>query len=142
MKKALLVVGLLLIAGSAKADTLLDQLYFGFVGNAKFVYEATTEGVSKPEFLDNFVEIGKIKEDHIAAIDAGIGGTILPDTAQVSGAEWSLGGKIHLAPIFKNYVNLPEQWAFLNTVEIDARGSYNFTYHHPFYGLCLAYPFK
>lgn len=143
MKKLLVAVVLLFGCSTIKAEeTLLDQFYAGFVGNAKFVYEMTTDGVSKPEFLDNFFEIGKLDGDYIAAIDSGVGGTILPDTAEFSGAEWSTGAKLHLAPFIKSYVNLPEQWAFLRTLEIDARGSYNWTEHHPFWGLCLAYPFK
>lgn len=142
MKRLMIVVALLIGPRIAFADTLLDQFYAGFVGNAKFAYETTTEGVSKPEFLDNFVEIGSINGDHIVALDAGVGGTILPNSSEFRGAEWSLGGKLHLSPIIKNYVRLPEQWAFLNTLEIDARGSYDLTQHHPFWGIVAAYPFK
>lgn len=121
--------------------TLLDQFYAGFVGNAKFAIESTTDGGSHPEFLDNFIEIGKVKGDHIAAIDSGIGGTLLPANNQLSAAEWTSGGKLHLAPLIKNYVHLPDQFTFLNTLEIDARGSYNWTLHHPFWGVVMAYPF-
>ena len=145
MKKMNMLFALMVMmtmGSNVKAESLLDQFYFGFVGHAKFAIESTTEGTSKPEFLDNFVEIGKVNGDHIAALDFGVGGTILPDTAQYRSAEWSTGGKIHLAPLIRAYVNLPEQWSFLRTLEIDARASYNWTEHHPFYGLVAAYAFK
>lgn len=144
MKRYLKVIILLLTVGPrpAFADSLLDQFYGGFVGNAKFAIESTSDGTAHPEFLDNFFEIGNIKGQHLAAIDAGISGTILPDSAQLRSAEWTTGGKIHLSPLIKNYVKLPDQWQFLNTLEIDARGSYNWTLKHPFWGIVMAYPFK
>ena len=143
MKKLLLIIITMLgITPGAKADTLLDQFYAGFVGNAKFAIESTTAGVSKPEFLDNFLEIGTLRGDHLFALDAGVGGTILPDSSQFKAAEWTIGGKLHLAPLLKNYVKVPAQWSFLNTLEMDARASYDLTLHHPFYGVVAAYPFK
>lgn len=146
MKKIMFIALVVMLAGPMRPafaeGTLLDQFYAGFVGNAKFAIESTTDGVSRPEFLDNFIEIGQVKGEHIAAIDAGIAGTILPESGQVKAAQWSLGAKLHLAPIIKNYVPVPEQWAFLKTLEIDARGSYDFTLHHPFYGIVCAYPWR
>ena len=142
MKKIVAVIGLMLIAGVAKADTLLDQFYFGFVGNAKFAYETTTDGVSHGEFLDNVVEIGQLKGEHLAALDFGVLGDFLPDTNEFQAAKWTTGGKIHVAPLIKNYVSLPDGWAFLRTLEIDARGSYNWTERHPKWGLVAAYPFR
>lgn len=142
MKKILIAVVLLVGPRIAFADTLVDQFYSGFVGNAKFAIESTTKGTSKPEFLDNFLEIGSIKGEHIAALDAGVGGTILPSSSQFKSAEWTVGAKVHLAPLIKNYVILPEQWSFLKTLEVDARYSYDFTERHGVAALCMAYPFK
>lgn len=143
MKKLILVIiTMLAIPHGVKADTLLDQFYTGFIGNAKFAIESTTNGTSQPEFLDNFVEIGQLRGDHIAALDAGVLGTILPGSGQVKAADWTTGGKIHLSPLIKSYVHLPAQWSFLGTLEIDARASYNWTQHHPFYGAVMAYPWK
>lgn len=142
MRKMFFMLGLLLFVSPAKADSLLDQFYMGFVGNAKFAIESTTDGNSHGEFLDNFIEIGNIKGAHLLAVDAGVLGTFLPDNQQFKAADWTTGGKLHLAPIIKNYVNLPAGWEFLGTLEIDARASYNWTDHHDSFGLCAAYPFK
>jgi hypothetical protein len=141
----LLVLALLFLVGPmcpAHADTLVDQFYAGFVGNAKFAIESDTDGRTRPGFHVNYIEIGNLKGGHIAAIDLGLGGTILPETAKFSGAEWSSGGKLHLAPIIKNYVNLPAGAEFLGNLELDFRGSYNWSLHHPFYGIVCAYPFR
>ena len=144
MKKLIFAAAFLFyMVGSAFADgTILDQFYAGFVGNAKLSFESTSRGEQKPEFLDNFVEIGNLKGDHLAAIDSGVGGTLLPASSQLSAAEWSTGIKIHIAPLIKNFVLLPDQWSFLKNLEIDGRGSYNWTYRHPFYGFVFSYPFK
>lgn len=122
--------------------SIADQLYAGFVGSAKFAIESTTEGVAKPEFLSNFIEIGNAHGGHILAVDSGICATILPNSSQLNGAEFTSGVKIHLAPLIRSYVNLPQEWQFLRNLEVDARSSYDWTLHHPFYGLVAAYPFK
>lgn len=144
MKKLLgmVVIGLS-FASVSRADALLDQLYAGFVGNAKFAIESTTKGVAKPEFLVNYIEVGQSPNGHLAALDAGIGGTILPDNSHFRAAEWSIGGKLHLGTILKGYIKLPHEWQFLNEqLELDLRGSYNFTSSHPFYGIVASVPFK
>lgn len=140
MKKVILAVVLLLSAGIVKADSLVDQLYGGFVGRAKLSIESTTKGTIQPEFLVNYVEIGMVKGQHIAAIDAGALGTILP--AGFQAVDWTTGAKVHLSPLFKNYVSLPAEWEFLGNVELDARASYNWTQRHPFYGVVVAYPWR
>lgn len=140
MKRIIAVLGLLFVTGSAHADSLVDKLYGGFVGRAKFAIESTTKGKTQPEFLVNYVEIGKSKGGHIAAIDAGALGTILPDHFQ--SVDWTTGGKVHLSTLLKNYVNLPMEWEFLDNLDIDARASYNWTQRHPFYGVVCAYPFR
>ena len=143
MKKLLLAVTVIMgVAASAKADSLVSQLYGGFVGRAKFAIESTTKGTVQPEFLVNYVEIGKLGGDHIAAIDAGALGTVLPDSGHFDSVDWTAGGKLHLAPFIKQFVHLPAGWEFLDNTEIDARASYNLTQHAPFYGLVMAYPFK
>lgn len=142
MKRLLLVVGLLSMAQTVKAQTLLDQIYGGFVGRAKFAIESTTKGTIQPEFLVNYIEIGKAKGGFIAAIDAGALGQVLPGTGQVDSVQWTTGGKLHLATLLKAYVNLPTEFEFLGNIELDARASYNWTEHHPTYGLVAAYPFK
>jgi hypothetical protein len=146
MKKTLFILlGLMLLVGPrpAFADSLLDQIYMGFAGNAKFAIESNTTGGTTPEFLDNFVEIGNLYGGgHILALDIGLLGTILPDSQHFQSADWTTGGKLHLSPIIKNYVRLPSEWQFLGTLEIDARASYNWTQHHPFFGIVAAYPWK
>lgn len=147
MKKVMLSTLVLLtcfIAGPrpAFADSLLDQFYVGFVGNAKFAIESTTDGRSHGEFLDNFVEIGKLNDAHVAALDFGVLGDFLPDNQQFKSADWTTGAKLHLSPIIKSYVKLPAGWEFINALELDARASYNWTEHHPYYGICAAYPWK
>ena len=143
MKKMLLAMIVLIGPNWAMADgSLVDQLYGGFVGRAKFAVESTTKGTIQPEFLVNYVEIGKVEGNHIAAIDAGALGEVLPDSGHVDSVHWTTGAKIHLRPIFKNYVSLPAEWEFLGNLEIDARASYNWSAHHPTYGLVAAYPFK
>lgn len=141
MKKMLFAI-MLMCVSQAKAESILDQLYGGFVGHAKFAIESTTRGTVQPEFLVNYVEIGSLKGAHIAAIDAGALGEVLPDSGHVDAVHWTAGGKIHLAPFIKNYINLPAEWEFLGNLEIDARGSYDFTAHRPTWGLVAAYPFK
>lgn len=122
--------------------SIVDQLYAGFVGRAKLAIESTTDGTVQPEFLVNYVEIGKVKGEFIAAIDAGALGEVLPESGQVDSVQWTTGGKLHLAPLIKNFVNLPEEWEFLGNIELDARASYNWSGHHPTYGIVAAYPFK
>ena len=143
MKRILATLVLLTVgAGQVRAEgSLLDQLYAGFVGRAKLSIESTTKGTLQPQFLVNYVEIGKLKGQFIAAIDAGVLG-ILPEDGKFQSADWTTGAKLHLAPLLKNYISLPEEWEFLGNMELDARGSYNWTAHHSSYGLCLAYPFK
>lgn len=142
MKKALIVVALLLCAGSVRAEgSILDQIYAGFVGRAKMAVESTSKGTVQTEFLVNYVELGQLKGEYIAAIDAGVLGTI-PDQGHIQAADWTTGAKIHLAPIFKNFVPLPAEWQFLASLELDARASYNWRQHHPFYGIVAAVPFK
>jgi hypothetical protein len=143
MKKTLFViVTILTMPHGAKAASLLDQLYGGFVGRAKLSIESTTKGTVQPEFLVNYVEIGQLKGGYIAAIDAGALGEVLPASGQVDSVQWTTGAKLHLAPLIKNYVNLPPEWEFLGGLEIDARASYNWSQHGPTYGLVAAYPFK
>ena len=143
MRSAIVLMTLfLLLPMKVKADSLVDQFYSGFVGNAKFAIESTSDGRSHGEFLDNFIEIGQLRGDHLAAIDFGVLGDFLPDSQQFRAADWTTGAKLHLAPIIKSYVSLPAGWDFLGTLEIDIRGSYNWTEHHPFYGIVAAYPFK
>lgn len=125
----------------AAADPILDQLYGGFVGRAKLSLESTTKGTVQPEFLVNYIEIGQLNGSHIAAIDAGALGTVLPSGGFKS-VDWTTGGKIHLSPIIKQYVPLPAEWQFLAELELDARGSYNWTAHQPSYGLVASVPFK
>ncbi len=146
MKKILAVLAFFLgttsWANAAEGDSILNQFYAGFVGNAKFAIESTTDGTSHGEFLDNFLEIGQLKGEHIAALDFGVLGTFLPNSQEFKAADWTTGAKIHLAPIIKNYVHLPAQYQFIGTLEIDARASYDWRVKHPFYGLVAAYPFK
>lgn len=143
MKKMLFgMVVFLASLNTAKADTLLSQLYGGFVGRAKFAIESTTDGTVQPEFLVNYVEIGQVKGNYIAAIDAGALGEVLQDSGHVDAVQWTTGGKLHLAPLIKAYVHLPQEWIFLGNIELDARGSYNWTGHHATWGLVAAYPFK
>ena len=144
MKKFILLINVLVaMSGIAHAEgSILDQLYGGFVGRAKLAIESTTNGTTQPEFLVNYLEIGKLQGEHIAAIDAGALGTILPDTGHFDSVDWTLGAKIHLSPIIKAYVKLPAEWEFLGKMEIDARASYNVTQKHPFYGLVAAVPFR
>lgn len=143
MKKILLGITLLAgIAGTAKADSLLDQVYGGFVGRAKFAIESTTKGTTQPEFLVNFVEVGHLGDGHIAALDAGALGTILPSNGHFDGVDWSTGAKLHLGSFIKAFVHVPEGFEFLKNSELDFRASYNWTAHQPFFGLVAAYPFK
>lgn len=130
------------LASISHADSILDQLYAGFAGRAKLSIESTTKGKVQPEFLVNYIEIGKLKGEHIAAIDAGALGTVLPNTGHFDSVDWTTGGKIHLAPIIKNFIPLPPEWQFLAELELDARGSYNWTERHSSYGLVAAVPFK
>ena len=142
MKK---IIALLLWAGIAPltyANPLVDQIDAAFVGHAKFSTEFVTEGFTQVQFLSNFIEIGHLNGQPVAAIDSGILGNILPNTNQLSAANFTSGAKIHLAPFIKSYITLQPEWQFLNTLEIDARASYNWTLHHPFYGVAIAYPFK
>lgn len=125
----------------AYADPILDQLYGGFVGRAKLSLETTTKGNVQPEFLVNYMEIGQINGAHIAAVDAGALGTVLPSGGFKS-VDWTTGAKLHLSPIIKRYVPLPSEWQFLSEIELDGRASYNWTAHHPFYGIVAAVPFK
>ena len=125
----------------ARADgSILDQLYAGFVGRAKLSLESTTRGELRPEFLVNYVEIGKLNGSFIAAVDAGAAGTILED--KFESVQWSTGAKLHLAPMIKAYARLPQEWEFLGNMELDLRGSYDWTEHRPYFGLVAAYPFK
>ena len=143
MKKLFLFVGLLLAGASfVHAESLLDQLYGGFVGRAKLAIESTTDGTIQPEWLVNYVEIGKVNGEFIAAIDAGALGEVLPDSGQVNSVQWTTGGKLHLSPLIKAYIPLPLEWEFLGTVELDARVSYNWSGRHPTYGLVAGVPFK
>lgn len=145
MKKKMFMLVVVLLAGPRFAfaqGSLLDQIYAGFVGRAKLSIESTTRGTVQPEFLVNYVEIGKLKGGFIGAIDAGALGEVLPASGNVDSVHWTTGGKLHLAPLFKNYVNLPAEWEFLGNVEIDARGSYDWTGHRATYGLVMSYPFK
>lgn len=141
MKKIILTLLLILMPILGHADSLLSQLYGGFVGRAKMAIESTTDGNSHPEFLVNYLEIGQVKGGHIAAIDLGVSGT-LPDSGHIEAADWNVGAKVHLASLIKSYVNLPAEWEFIGNLEIDGRYSYNFREHHPFVGLVAAYPFK
>lgn len=143
MKKVLFAALLLLLTSKVKAAGLWDQIDAAFVGNAKIATEFTTEGKTIVEFLDNFTEIGHIyKGDHIAALDLGGQGEIDSETGHFNGVAWTTGGKIHLAPFIRNTMQLTPEWQFLNTIEVDARGAYNWTEHHPQYALSIAYPFK
>lgn len=142
MKKLMLVVFAMCLLGVAKADPILDQLYAGFVGRAKLAIESTTSGKSQAEFLVNYVEIGQVNGNHIMAVDAGILGTILPDNGHFKAADWTTGAKIHLSPVLRSFIPLPAEWEFLKTLEIDARASYNWRQHHPFYGIVADVPFR
>lgn len=143
MKKILLAVALIIGPRIAFADSIIDQLYGGFVGRAKLSLESTTKGTVQPEFLVNYIEIGQVKGQHIAAIDSGALGEVLPDSGNVDSVQWTTGAKLHLAPIIKNYIHLPSEWEFLGTtLEVDTRVSYNWSQHHTTYGLVAAVPFK
>jgi len=143
MKKIILaVLFVFAVPCLSHADSILDRLYGGFVGRAKFAMESTTSGKSQGEFLVNYVEIGKTQDQPIAAIDAGILGTVLPDSGHFQAADFTTGGKLHLSPIIKSFVPLPAEWAFLAELELDARGSYNWREHHPYWGLVAAIPFR
>jgi len=142
MKKILFAVVFLGLSGVVKAESLADQFYAGFVGNAKLAIESTSKGTVQPEFLVNYVEIGNLKGAHLLAVDAGALGEVLPESGKVDSVQWTTGAKLHLAPLIKNFVSLPVGFEFLNTLEIDARGSYNWSEHKPTYGLVAAYPFK
>jgi len=143
MKKMLLASLFLLLAHNVKAAGLWDQIEGAFVGNAKLATEFTTRGENAVQYLDNFVEIGHIYGDqHVAALDLGGQGIINSDTGKFEGGQFTTGFKFHLSPFIKNTIKLQPQYAFLSNVELDARGSYNWTEHHPQYGLVVAYPFK
>lgn len=141
MKKLALFIFSMACVMWLKADVLTDQIQAAFVGNAKTAIEFNTHGQIQYEFLDNVIEIGHIKTDHIAAIDLGAGAIQRTDNT-VKAVDWSIGGKLHLAPILKNYITLNPEWQFLNTLEIDGRWSYDFTLRHGVMGISCAYPFK
>lgn len=142
MNKLLIGSLLLLLSNNVRAAGLLDQIEASFVGNAKLATEFTTEGKTNVQYLDNFIEIGHIYGDqHVAAFDLGGQGEITSDGHFVGGA-FTTGGKIHLAPFIKNTIKLQPQYAFLMNLEIDARASYDWTNHHPNYGIVVGYPFK
>lgn len=142
MKKLLMFLLLFGLPLKVKADFLTDQIQTAFVGNAKTAIEFTTKGTTQLEFLDNFIEIGNWKGNRIAALDLGVLGTVLPDSGQFQGINWVTGGKIHLSPIFKDHVTFPSEWQFINTLEIDGRASYDWTAHHPHFGISIGYPFR
>lgn len=143
MKKVIIaIIAMLAVSSGVKAQSLVDQLYGGFVGRAKISIESTTKGTVQPEFLVNYVEIGQAKGGYIAAIDSGALGEVLPASGQVNSVQWTTGGKLHLATLLKAYVTLPKEWEFLGNIELDARASYNWSQKHTGYGLVLAYPFK
>jgi len=143
MKKMLIIIAMLAMPHTVKAEgSILDQLYGGFVGRAKLSVETTTDGTIQPEFLVNYLEVGKIDTGHIFAVDAGVLGEVLPETGETNGAQWTVGGKFHLQTLIKKYVPLPAEWDFLKILEIDARGSYNLTENHPTWGLVASVPFK
>lgn len=133
----------MLLSHNVRAAGLWDQIDAAFVGNAKLATEFTTHGDAVVEYLDNFVEIGHIYQgDHLAALDFGGQGTINSDTGKFEGVNWTTGAKLHLSPFIKNTIKLQPQYAFLSNVEIDLRGCYDWTDHHPQYGLVVGYPFK
>lgn len=143
MKKMLLGSLILLFAHTVRAQSLWDQIDAAFVGNAKTAIAFTSHGKTKAQFLDNFTEIGHIyKTDHIAAIDLGGEGTIDSSTGKFVATAWTTGGKIHLAPYLKNSISLNPEWQFLANLELDARGAYDWTHHHPSWEISVAYPFK
>lgn len=142
MKKMLIASLLLLFAHNVKAAGLWDQIEAAFVGNAKIATEFTTQGKTNVQYLDNFIEIGHIYGDsHVAALDFGGQGEITSDGHFVGGA-FTTGGKLHLAPFIKHTINLQPQYAFLMNLELDARGSYDWTNHNPHWGIVVGYPFK
>jgi len=152
MKKLLFVLVLLLasqVGVQAKARKVVDKneecgtepFYPGLVGRGKLALEYTTKAKFQPEFLINFLEIGRINSGYIAAIDSGPLLVIDKHTGHVDGVQWATGFKIHLASIFRSCEVIPESWWFISNLELDARGSYNWSQHHSTYGLVLAYPF-
>lgn len=142
MKKLIIAAIVLLMSTGARAESLLDQVYAGFVGRAKLSIESTTKGTLQPEFLVNYVEIGKLNGNYVAAIDSGALGEILPHDGHFSSVDWTTGGKLHLSTLIRSYVKLPPEWEFLGTIELDARASYNWTQRHPTYGIVASVPFK
>ncbi len=140
--KKMIVLLTMLIAGSAKADWLSDQIDAAFVGHAKAAMEFRTDGKAQAEFLDNFFEIGKFNGSPIAATDLGISGTVLPDSGKLEGLDFTTGAKIHFAPLIKSWITLNSEWQFINNLELDGRASYDWRLHHPFYGFAIGYPFK
>jgi hypothetical protein len=122
--------------------SILDQIDAAFVGHAKLGYEYTTEATNQVQFLDNFVEIGHLEGNPIGALDLGILATIQNPNGHLAGGDFSTGGKVHLMPFVKRFIVLPSEWQFLQTLEIDVRGSYDWTQRKPFYGLAAGYPFK
>ena len=142
MRNLVMVMGALLgLCQGGFCEGLGDQVTGAFVGNAKVAMEYTSKGRVQYEFLDNVIEIGRVKEGRIVGIDLAVIGEQLPNDT-VKAVEWGSGVKLHLSPLIKQYVSFNPEWEFVNNLEIDGRYSYNFTMRHATLGISVAYPWK
>lgn len=140
MKKLLLATIVVMSAKWCFADALWDQIDAAFVGHAKTAVGYNSHAQRELQFLVNPIEIGNFNGGRVVAIDFGTIG-ILDDQDVVHGANWQVGGKIHLAPTLRKYVQLQPEWQFLHRVEIDGRYAYDLRLHKPDLTLSFGYPF-
>lgn len=140
MKKIILMLGLLCITNSAKAD-LGDQIKTSLINHVAACSQWTTTGENRLALLSSVVEIGQMNGSSIAQIRFGFTGITNPAGGVDRGAGYVGDFYINVSPFVRKYVKLNPDWTFLNSVEAGPSFAYDFREHHSYLSFSVGLAF-
>lgn len=123
MRKMLLAVALLFVAGSMKADenlivsTLLDHV---------MPVTQFKSGETKIALLDSVVQIGKANGKSVLDLQAGFNAETKPEAGEVTGANFLATAFFKVSSIVGGKIKFPEHWEFMRSLEHGPAFSYDF----------------
>lgn len=124
MKKMFLVLGLLCLTNSAKAETPKDQFLASLLQHVVGITEFTAHGQTKVEFIDGLIQFGHYKNDYIVAIDGGFCNNTTPDGLGRLATTWGVHAHV-LSPLYNLTGLNPWVSQTFKMLELTPRWSYD-----------------
>lgn len=112
LKEIVVAAGLVLCAAVAHADMVAATLIDHVAPVTQF-----KSGETKLAVVDSVIQVGSVNGKSLFDLQAGFSGETAPQSGEVTGANFIVGGFFKVSSLLNGHVKFPAHWDFLKAVE-------------------------